>query len=177
MTQTNTLVYRIAQGDLSAQLQFYRETADAVYATAFNLLQNAGAAEDVLHDTYIKAFEKIAQLKHPDRPVPWLKQIARHLALKELRRQQRLNDLSQQESLLFEAEASDANHLPHIEVGELREAMDRLPDGYRVVLYLHLIEEMKHEEIAEELGLAPASVRSQYHRGRKKLMNELKIHL
>lgn len=175
--QADSFVQRIAQGDIAVQLRLYRETASSVYATAFHLLRDAADAEDVTHDTYIQAFQKIKQLKNPEHPLPWLKAIARNLALKELRRQQRLQiggkdiDVSRQSE--FIQDNGEEFETPSVSVSELREAMDRLSDGYRVVLYLHLIEDMKHEEIAKELGLASSTVRSQYLRARHKLIQEL----
>jgi len=57
-----------------------------------------------------------------------------------------------------------------LQVEQIKKALAQLPDGYRTVLTLHLFEGYDHEEIATVLGIAPVSVRSQYHRARNSLL-------
>jgi len=61
-----------------------------------------------------------------------------------------------------------------VRVGEVKEAIEKLPDGYRVILSLYLLEGYDHDEIAEILNISSSTSRSQLSRAKQKLINELK---
>jgi RNA polymerase sigma-70 factor (ECF subfamily) len=75
------LVERTLAGNAVAFEQLITRYQQAVYATAYALLRDAHAAQDVVQETFLAAYRTLAKLKNPDRPRPWLTGIARNLAI------------------------------------------------------------------------------------------------
>jgi len=133
----------------------YRETGPGLLAYFRRRPALAGAAEDLLQDTFVRA------LRHPDRlaaavsPRAYLFGIARHVSLDALRRNHPTEALAGTETV--PAERDDAR------LGPMREAIAALPDAQREALQLKLHHELSYAEIAEVLGIPVGTVRSRLH--------------
>jgi len=124
------------------------------------------AAEDAVHEGFIKAFKKMKALKNPDVVEGWLKRIVMHEALQSIRANKYYSDPSERE--LVAEEIEETNAAP-VALRELHTCIEQLPEGYRIICQLHLIEEMKHDEIAEVVGISASTSRSQLARAKVKL--------
>lgn len=156
---------------VAAQSTAYRQSWRVVFPAVYGLLRNREEAEDVMQDGYVKAFARIDELREAERFVPWMKSICMRHALDKLRAKQRQNKWFPD----FEAH-THSEHAPDETVEwqseqltRVKAAMDQLPEGYRVVIRLYLLEDMSHEDVAEMLGITPGTARSQYSRAMKKL--------
>lgn len=133
----------------------YRETGPGLLAYFRRRPGLAGAAEDLLQDTFVRA------LRHPERlaasvsPRAYLFGIARHVGVDALRRSRPTYELAAAEAAPAETED------PRLEI--LREAITGLPDAQREALQLKLHHELSYEEIAEVLGIPVGTVRSRLH--------------
>ena len=103
----------------------------------------------------------------------WLKQIAVHTAIDALRKQkEEWIELSDKyDSIAPDDENEVDEESIQLSVEKIRKAMQQLPDGYRIILSLYLFEGYDMEEISSILHIKAASVRSQYLRGKQKLLN------
>ena len=106
--------------------------------------------------------------------VAWLRRIVVNEALQLLRRKKLLNQLVSLDDVEDEPEdltVSDqvTDYVSSIDIGDLMELVQQLPDGYRTIFNLYAIEKLPHSKIANMLGISEGTSASQYHRARKQL--------
>lgn len=152
--------------------RLYEEHSPHVFAVVRRLAGDEQLAEDLSQDVWIRAFDRLDQFRGDSGFGTWIHRIARNMALSHLRRRKRRPDV--------EGEAAPGSSSPPPEDAVisrrmLEEALERLPPGYREVLVLHDVEGMTHEEIADSLGVAVGTSKSQLHKARarmRKLLGE-----
>jgi RNA polymerase sigma-70 factor, ECF subfamily len=159
----------------------------ALYGFAVKLTGDRTTAEDLVQDTYLRAFRAFPNLREPDRAKPWLFQILSRLAIDRHRKAEAEVPLSSLEDIdrfsLYELVA-DEDPLPYSDhlhddflalFGDeaVRAALRSLAEVYRVPLLLLYVEDLTYREIAEMLQCPIGTVMSRLHRGRKILEREL----
>lgn len=163
---------------------FVRSHQDLVFATAVRLLGNPSEAEDVAQMVFLKAFERFAEIGDSPAAAGWLRTVTRNACLNHLSRYRNrwrfFSELpaGQDEAGRFEdtitAADSPSRDLEAAEErGRLERALQALPDHQRVPLVLFHFEEASYEEIATELGVSLAKVKTDIHRGRDALRRHL----
>jgi RNA polymerase sigma-70 factor (ECF subfamily) len=165
LTEDEQLVAAVRSGDRAAEEQLYRAHAPAVLSLATRLLRSHDEAMDVLQDTFVTAFEDIAQLREPAAFRAWLHRIAVRLVHRRFRRRKLLGLLGLDrrgeeislESLADEAASPDAR----IELRWLDAALLRVDERSRVAWMLRHIEGLALDEVASacECSLATAKRR------------------
>ncbi len=167
------LVEACRRGERKAQYELYRLYAKAMLNVAVRILNHVGEAEDVLQEAFLDAFTKIHEFKQTSTFGAWLKQIVINRALNQLRQRKAvLLDIEAIEED-FEDEYYDEEEIQW-EIEKVQQAMEMLPDGFRTVLSLYLFEGYDHEEIADILGVAESTSRTQYIRAKKRLLELIK---
>lgn len=164
---------------------FVREFQDMVFATAVRLLGREAEAEDVAQTVFMRAFERFTELAASPTAAGWLKTVTTNLCLNHLSRHrarwQLFSEIDREGDVLgLEARlslmASAADDLERAERQErLERALRSLPDHQRVPIVLFHFEDMTYQAIAEALGVSLAKVKSDIHRGRDALKQELSI--
>jgi RNA polymerase sigma-70 factor (ECF subfamily) len=159
----------------------------ALYGLALRLTGDASIAEDLVQETYLKALQAFVTLRDPDRVRPWLFQILSRLAIDRRRASGREVSLEAPEDLdrfsLYDR-ITDEDPLPYSDSlhedflaqfhdEDVRRALVRIPEAYRVPLLLVYVEGLSYRELAEVLGCPIGTVMSRLHRGRKALEREL----
>ena len=167
------LVEGCLKGDRRAQHRFYRKYAHSMYNISMRIVNHSGEAEDILQESFIDAFDRLKDFRMEASVGSWLKKIVVNNSVNWLRRR-RINwtDIDSQE-LEIEDQEEGWEEIT-LRVREIKEGMQQLPDGYRVVLSLYLLEGYDHEEIGRILSIKEASSRSQYLRAKRKLLEILK---
>jgi len=170
----DVLVEQCIKGDKTAYRLLYERYARAMYNTALRITNNTADAEDILQESFTDAFMQISSFRQQSTFGAWVKQIVvfksislikkRRLTLVELEPENL--DMSQDEEM--SEEEIDYN------VNMIKTGLLSLPDGYRAVLSLYLLEGYDQEEIADIMQVAPSTVRTQYIRGKQKLVALLK---
>ena len=124
-------------------------------------------AEDLMQETFLSAFTHIGNYRGDSSIGTWLKRIAINKSLNHLKKN--TPDFSDfpEDNLPLTDETEETTNRFTLE--QIIEAINRLPEGYRVVINLYLREGMDHDEIAGILNIKPATSRSQYLRAKKKL--------
>lgn len=158
------LLLQLGSGDREALRAIYQRTRGAVYALALGLLKNTQDAQDATQETYIHLWQGAEQYRPQGSPMGWILTICRNLALEQLRRRERLGQLSDEEWDAIPAGSS----LPPEERQILQEALANLADQERQILLLHAAAGLRHREIAALLQLPLGTVLSKYQRARKK---------
>lgn len=168
------LVARCKEGDTAGYELLYRQYAKAMYNTSVRIVNNPADAEDVLQEAFIAAF-RLDKFDYSSTFGAWLKRIVVNKSIDVLRKR-RLITIDIDDTRAHELQDSSSEHDESItlKVGEIRKAVAQLPTGYRTVLSLSLFEGYDYDEIGEILKIEPGTVRTQYHRARKKLLQLLK---
>jgi len=177
MSQTKFLQSRLIaeckKNNQKAQLQLYDMYCKAMYNTAFNFVKNEAVAEDMMQESFIKAFQKITSFNQEVAFGAWLKRIVINQCLDWLKKR-KLNIVSidTQDIQIASEENWEVDDCITIEC--INESIHKLPDKYKVVLKLFLLEGYDHQEIAQILNISEVSSRSQLFRGKNKLKELLK---
>lgn len=167
------LVEACRRGDRKAQYEIYRLYAKAMFNVAVRIVNNTGEAEDVLQDAFLDAFQKIHDFRQSSTFGAWLKQIVINRALNHLRnRKVQFIDIEDVPEVANE-ETYDEEGI-ELDIQRVQNAIQQLPDGFRTVICLYLLEGYDHEEIAEIMGVAESTSRTQYIRAKKRLLEILK---
>ncbi len=161
-------------GDRKAQFDLYKLYAKAMYNVCVRITGNTAEAEDVLQEAFLQVFNKIALYRGDATFGAWLKRIVINAALNTVRKR-RLTfvELVSGEHELVEVGQPDEEELL-LQVAQVRQAVQQLPDGYRIVFSLYLLEGYDHAEIAEILGISVSTSKTQYNRAKKRLLELLK---
>jgi RNA polymerase sigma-70 factor, ECF subfamily len=157
-----------------------------LYRIARSVLRDESEAEDVVQETYMRAFTHLEEFRGDARLSTWLTRIALNEALGRLRQRRPAVDLKHLDTIDEQGEAR-VIFLPTPRQGSdpeaaaarseirrlLERAVDQLPDPFRVVFVLRDIEEMSIDETASQLGLRPETVKTRLHRARRLLRQSL----
>lgn len=165
------LVNGCRSGDRKAQFELYKLYEKAMYSAALRIVNHEVEAEDVLQEAFLDAFTRIGDFRGDTTFGLWLKQIIINKSINCLRKR-RAEFVSMDGIEIAEAKADDHEELQW-KVEEVKAAVRRLPDGYRVVLTLYLFEGYDHEEISHILKISEVTSRSQLMRAKMKLKNML----
>ncbi len=168
------LIEACKKGDRKAQFELYRLYSSAMYNTTLRIVRDPDDAEDVMQEAFLKAFSRIGTYRGEVSFGAWLKRIVVNKSLDFLRLRREhvsLEDVGELEEI-----PDDAPELIELaySADDIRRAMYALPEGYRIVLSLILLEGYDHEEVSEILRISNATSRTQYHRAKKKLAELLK---
>ena len=158
----------VRDGDEAAFRTLYRRHTPGLYRFALRILGgNVFDAEDVVQQTWLAGIESLPRFRWEAGLGTWLHGIALNCCRASFRRKD-----SGWLALDHRREPQAAADMPHERI-DLESALTRLPPGYRTVVVLHDVEGLTHEEIAERLGIAANTSKSQLSRGRRMLRSML----
>ncbi|MFT2007410.1 RNA polymerase sigma factor [Pontibacter sp. 13R65] len=163
------VIERCKAGDNRAQYELYKLYAKAMFNVSMRITNDYAEAEDALQEAFISAFKNMHTYKAEASFGSWLKKIVVNAAINTIRkRREEVVPLDER----IVGEVADEVHEDETvwQVEKVRRAIQHLPDGYRVVLSLYLLEGYDHAEIGEILGITESTSKSQYSRARKKLL-------
>lgn len=168
------LVKACKRGDQKAQFELYRLYHSAMYNTTLRIVGDPDDAEDVMQEAFLKAFLKLNSYRGEVSFGAWLKRIVVNKSLDFLRLKREQTSLEE----VGEPEEVPEETPTVIDVAyradTIKKAIYALPEGYRIVLSLILLEGYDHEEVSGILQISNATSRTQYHRAKKKLLELLK---
>lgn len=170
METEKQLLTAILNGNQQAMRQLYERYCGYAMTVALRYIPDRDAVQDVLQDSFVKAFSAIQRFKYRGEGSlkAWLMRIVANQSLTYLRENQRLqvtNDLIDVPDNEHEEEV-DTRQLP---IDVLLKMIQQLPDGYRTVFNLFVFEQKSHQEIAHTLGIKENSSASQFFRAKNML--------
>ncbi len=168
------LIRQCKRGDQKAQFEIYRLYHAAMFNTTLRIVGDSDDAEDVMQEAFLKAFAKLDSYRGEVSFGAWLKRIMINKALDFLRLKREQLSLEDAGEIreMAEEEAEDVEYKYTSET--IKKAIYALPEGYRIVLSLILLEGYDHEEVSLILNISNATSRTQYHRTKKRLIELLK---
>ena len=144
-----------------------------IYNTCLRIIGNSMDAEEAMHDVFLKLFESINDLQDDKAFYSWSQTVAIRTSIDRVRRKKVL--FEQIDNLHIVDDENEPDDLPELTVEAIKRELNRLPDGYRIILSMRLFEECEFAEIAKALQIKESTVRSQYVRGRDKLKKMLSV--
>ena len=166
------LIERCRRGELGAFEEIYRAHAGKLYGLILRMVGNAADAEDLLQDVFLSAHRKLAGFRGESALGTWLYRLATNQCLDYLRsraaRTGQLTDGLDDEPAAVDA-GSRAIAEQSVDKMDLERAVAQLPEGCRAAFLLHDVEGLEHREVAEALGIAEGTSKSQVHKARLRL--------
>ena len=160
------LVKRCIRNHRKSQKILYNKYCNAMYSTAFRMMNDREEANDVLQDAFIQIFRDLKNFRMESTLGTWMKTIVVRAALKRLRNRLELQPMEDPSIYLL------PDHFIHMDSEYLEKAILALPDGYRTVFLLVEVEGYSHKEVARMLDISEGTSKSQLSRA-KKLLREL----
>jgi RNA polymerase sigma factor (sigma-70 family) len=167
------IVERCKAGDRKAQYELYKLYAKAMFNVSMRITNDYAEAEDVLQEAFLNAFQNIHAFRGEATFGSWLKTIVINKAVGQIKKR-KLSFIAMDNKDYADSEESIDEQELQLQVSVVRKAIQQLPDGYRVVLSLYLLEGYDHGEIAQILGITEATSKSQYSRAKKRLLEFVK---
>ncbi|MTI30435.1 RNA polymerase sigma factor [Xanthovirga aplysinae] len=163
------VIEKCKQGERSAQYELYKLYSKAMFNICYRMMNDEGEAEDVLQEAFVSAFQKINSYNGSASFGAWLKRIVVNKSINALnKRKIRFEPLEKVGNESQIPYGFDDNCLI-LDMERIREGIQQLPDGYRVIFSLYLLEGYDHQEIAEILDVSVSTSKSQYSRAKNKL--------
>lgn len=173
--QQDELIERCKKGETLAFKALYDRYARAMFNTCLRILNHIAEAEDVLQESFTEAFKNLDGFQYRTSFGGWLKQICINRSVNQLKKRKiSWVDIEKTEAHHYiDEQIIDESEIA-LKVESVKKSIMALPDGYRAVLSLYLLEGYDHEEIAEILNVAESTSRTQYMRAKQKLLQLLK---
>jgi len=164
------------QGDVGAQYKLYALYSRAMYNICYRMTNQQEEAEDVLQEAFTYAFRKLDTFRFESSFGAWIKRIVVNTCINHLKKR-RLDLIYTDTAIDVAPEESDVDYEDvKLEVEKVRKALEMLPDGYRVIFSLYLLEGYDHKEIAEIMKISESTSKSQFLRAKKKIKEIIEHH-
>ena len=165
---------RARKGNQESLMRLYDLCCDAVFNASYRIVLNAQDAEEITQDAILKAFANLNSFKGSDRDFTALvKTIAINKSIDLFRKLSKEPFYTEIDNTADQIEDDDED-FEDFPIEKIKEALNNLPDGYRLTITLRLIEGKDFAEIAEMMGIKESTVRSQYVRGLERIRRIIK---
>lgn len=171
------IIEKCRLNDRKAQLDLYNQYCNGMLVVASRFIKDTMEAEDVVQESFIKAFAKLEQYKAEVTFGAWLKRIVINKSIDVLKsKKQRLVDLEDVHLKVVDVnDESEWLVSDGVTIDTVKKAIQQLPEKYKYVVMLYLIEGYDHQEISEILNISEVASRTQLSRGKTKLQQLLKV--
>lgn len=167
--------YEIIKGclkeDIKCQRMLFEQYAGKMMTVCLRYSKDSMEAEDLLQEAFLRIFKYMHQFKFEGSFEGWIRRIVVNTALKNIaRRKIQFAEVKDYTEGIVQTESSAYSNMGEDDIMKL---ISELPEGYRLVFNLNIIEGYSHEEIAAMLDIQPATSRSQLVKARKMLQNRI----
>lgn len=170
------ILLALAEGDKEAMHRLYERTSRELYSLCFSFIQNREASEDVLHEVYLKVWNRAASYDQTKgTPMAWLTRIARNSALDWIRVQKR-RPATGDDELVFVADQSETAEEMLIRVEQsdnVRQQVENLASADANLIRSAYLRGMTYSEVANETGLPLGTVKTRIRRGLRMLRERM----
>jgi len=163
------LISKASKGNTRAQHQLFELFAPKMLSVCRQYFKNSAIAEEVMLTGFLKVFTHLNTFKSQGSFEGWIRRIMINESISQLRKEKKL--LFNEEEILENSLDLVAYIETEIEVKEIQKMIDQLPNGYKTVFVLYVVEGYKHSEISEMLEISESTSKSQLYKARKMLQN------
>lgn len=169
----NQLIQDSIKGNGRAQRMFYKRFASTVYGICLRYAKNPMEAEDTMQEAFIKVFKYLKDYQGAGSLEGWVRRVAVNTAITQYRKGLKGKYDAQVEEQWHLSDQSFDQMSAEYTMEEMLNCIQALPDGYRTVFNLYVVEGYKHKEIADMLGIDANTSKSQLSRAKVHLQNAL----
>jgi RNA polymerase sigma factor (sigma-70 family) len=169
------LIDKCRQGNRESQFELYKLYYKAMFNTCYRIVNNNQDAEDIMQESFLKAFQNLGRYKGEASFGAWLKKIVVNQSIDFLRKRKIkfiriedniVNTIDEETEVLWEIDDNTTHK-------EIIKGINNLPHGYKIILSLYLLEGYDHDEISQILNITPSTSRSQFNRAKKRLLQNI----
>ncbi len=169
------LINKCREGNDTGFTELYRRYARSVYNSIHRIVSHTGEAEDLLQETFFAAFTDLNRLQEVANIEAWIRRMGINRSISHLRKRKlSFTEWDEQIPLVEESYDPEEDEVWDCKIEDIKKSIERLAPGYKTIVNLYLFEQLPQEEIAQLLGLSHSTVRTQYHRAKKKIISSLK---
>lgn len=169
-----SIIIAAAEGDKKAFRTIFDFFVPKMRPVALRYARTDFEAEDILQEAFVKIYHKLNTFKFEGSFEGWIKRIVVNTALNHYEKYQKDYKLDNIDTLdEEELGTEEAKDIDEVKPSELLNIVQNLPDGYRLVMNLYVLEDYSHKEIAQMLGISEGSARSQYSKARRHIKKVL----
>ncbi len=167
------LIHGCKKGKRKAQQALYEEFAPNVMGVCLRYAPTRTEADDIFQEVFVKIYKNIGKIREADALPGWIRRLAANTAIDYYHKSKKhLHHLDTQELQKEDTQYDDA--ITQLSTQELLGHVRQLPDGYRLVFNMYVIEGYSHREIAEQLQISEGTSKSQLARGKAWLRTRIK---
>ena len=156
-------------------IEFYKAHAKQLYNVSWRIVHDSGEAEEIMQDTILKFITSDVVPTDPAQVAAWLRRTCIRKSIDAVRKQRREKlFLDEYAGEVSEYESDASMDVPEANIGDVRKAIDGLPESYRLILNLVLVEGLDYEEIAGLTGEREGTLRTLFSRAKAKLAEKLR---
>lgn len=163
------LVARCRRGERKAQNEIYRLYSGAMYNTCLRMMRDEAEAADALQDAFLSAFGSLHQFEASASFGAWLKRVVVNHCINHLRKRRLEMQPIEEHHQDLQPEGEPDWQEQELQVNRIKDAMGKLPEGFKQVFSLYMFEGYSHSEIAEMMGITESTSKSQLNRAKKKI--------
>lgn len=167
------LIARCKAGDRNAHYRLYQLYSRQMFNVSYRITGREADAEDALQEAFLSAFKNLGSYRAEATFGAWLKRIVVNKSINILKK--RSHELMGDDETwdVAEEKEEESVYMEGLTVDRVKRAIEELPDGYRAVLSLYLLEGYDHQEIAEIMNISESTSKSQLNRAKAKLKEKL----
>lgn len=163
------LIEECRKGNRNAQFRLYNQYSKAMYNLAYRILNNREDAEDIVQEAFVDCFRNLSSFRFESTFGAWLKKILVNKCINQIKKKKIDLTLTENLPAVIYEEEEEVTY----DTGRIFKGIEMLPNGYRVILTLYLLEGYDHSEISQILEITESTSKSQYSRAKEKLRNIL----
>ena len=173
MTESD-LLQACQRHDVRAQTALYNQYKSRLMGLCRRYARSQPEAEDMFHEGFIRIFSQLHTLEQADKLLPWMKRVMVNTAINIYHKNYRQKAETELDEAWERVSPDHADTLSRLSTAELLNVIEQLPDGYRMVFNLYVIDGYNHAEIAGLMDIAEGTSKSQLARARNLLKTKLK---
>ncbi|HIA36263.1 MAG TPA: sigma-70 family RNA polymerase sigma factor [Flavobacteriales bacterium] len=168
-TTIDKLVAGCAKGDRKCQQIIYEKFYSKMMGVCLRYASNKQEAQDLVHDGFIKVFEKIYKYNYSGSFEGWVRRIMINTSIDHYRKNKNIFIKENQDFANIEGEEPDQDILSQLRTEDIMKAVQSLSPGYRAVFNLYVVEGYSHKEVSDELGISVGTSKSNLAKAKKNL--------
>jgi RNA polymerase sigma-70 factor (ECF subfamily) len=172
MISENELIDGCLNNDRKAQKLLYEKYSSKMFGVCMRYAKSKEEAEDILSDSFVQVFVKLSSFKREGSFEGWIRRIVVNTSITAYRNNLKFN-LNDEISEVHQLSDDNETAIDLLNVQQIKSIIQQMPDGYRMIFNLYVIEGYNHREIADLVGINEGTSKSQFSKAKKWLQNRL----